>query len=262
MERVELETELRHALLRDELFVVYQPCIDLQSETIVGVEALVRWRHPRLGMVAPDRFIRIAEESGQILAIGDHVLRQACAQYRQWRHAGLELQHLAVNVSVRQLQAPGFAQSVRDTIAQNQIPAGVLEIEITESVFASDIVYLTAVLNELHAMQVRIAIDDFGTGYSSLSYLRKLPIDTLKVDRSFLPVAGDASDAATLCAAILAMGQALRMTVVAEGVETQEQVQFLKAHGCELVQGYYFSRPESPQDIVQRYGPLQDLRLA
>jgi len=253
MERVELENELRHALARDELSIVYQPRIDLRDETTVGVEALSRWRHARFGMVPPDRFIRIAEDSGLIIAIGDRVLRQVCEQYHHWRLEGIELQQLAVNVSVRQLQAPGFAKCLRGIIKQWGIPPGVMEIEITESVLASDIDYLTTVLNELHAMGVKIAIDDFGTGYSSLSYLRLLPIDTLKVDRAFLPTPGDAQGKAALCEAILAMSKALDLSVVAEGVETIEQLNFLKKHGCDVAQGFYFSRPVTAAEIAQRF---------
>lgn len=253
MERVELERELRQALTRDELSVVYQPRIDLHSRAIIGVEALSRWRHARFGMVPPDRFIRVAEDSGLILAIGDRVLREICGQYDHWRRAGIDMQRLAYNVSVRQLQAPGFTKSVRDIVERTRIPRGVLEIEITESVLATDLAQLTIVLKELSAMGVHIAIDDFGTGYSSLSYLRLLPIDALKIDRSFLPPPG-LCRSAPLCEAIIAMSRALNVTPIAEGVESPEQVQFLIDNGCGIAQGFYFSRPLSAEDIVRRYG--------
>lgn len=254
LERVELESDLRQALTRDELSVVYQPRIDLRDSKIIGVEALSRWRHPRFGMVPPDRFIGIAEDSGLIIAIGDRVLREVCAQYHEWRRAGIDMERLAYNVSVRQLQAPGFTESVRKVIEQWRIPKGVLEIEITESVLATDFEYLTQVLRELHDMGVLIAIDDFGTGYSSLSYLRLLPIDALKIDRAFLPPAGNAHAAAPLCEAILAMSKALGVDPIAEGVESLEQVLFLQRNGCNIVQGYYFSPPISSADLVNKYG--------
>jgi diguanylate cyclase (GGDEF)-like protein len=254
LERVELENDLRQAIARDELSVVYQPRIDLRTQQIIGVEALSRWRHPRFGMVPPDRFIRIAEDSGLIIAIGERVLRDVCEQYHRWRRDGVELQRLAYNVSVRQLQAPGFVDSVREVIAQRQVPPDVLEIEITESVLASDLDYLISVLDELHAMDIHISIDDFGTGYSSLSYLRRLPIDALKIDRAFLPPAGATDAPAALCEAILAMSKALNLTPIAEGVESIEQVHFLRRSGCEIAQGYYFSPPIPAADISRKYG--------
>lgn len=250
--RVELENELRHALARDELSVVYQPRVDLRDGRVIGVEALTRWHHPRFGMVPPDRFIGIAEDSGLILAIGDRVLRRACEQYHEWRRDGIDLECIAFNVSIRQLQAPGFARTLREVAERWHVPASAIEIEITESVFAADIEQLTAVLNELHEIGVRIAIDDFGTGYSSLSYLRFLPIDTLKIDRAFLPPPGDARAPAALCEAILAMSKALGLTPIAEGVESAEQAEFLRRNGCELAQGFYFSRPVSAEEITRR----------
>ena len=253
MERVELESELRQALARDELSVVYQPRIDLRTGAIIGVEALSRWRHPRFGMVPPGRFIRVAEDSGLIIAIGDRVLREICGQYDYWRRAGIEMRRLAYNVSVRQLQAPGFTKTLREIVERTRIPRGVLEIEITESVLATDIDYLTAVLKELSAIGVKVAIDDFGTGYSSLSYLRLLPIDALKIDKSFLPPPGERTSAA-LCEAIIAMSRALNVVPIAEGVESAEQAAFLLENGCEIAQGFYFSRPVSAEDIVRRYG--------
>ncbi|NLG75058.1 MAG: EAL domain-containing protein [Xanthomonadaceae bacterium] len=253
MERVELESELRQALARDELSVVYQPRIDLRTGAIIGVEALSRWHHPRFGMVPPGRFIRVAEDSGLIIAIGDRVLREICSRYHYWRRAGIEVRRLAYNVSVRQLQAPGFTKTLREIVERTRIPRGVLEIEITESVLATDIDYLTAVLEELSAMGVKVAIDDFGTGYSSLSYLRSLPIDALKIDKSFLPPPGERTSAA-LCEAIIAMSRALNVVPIAEGVESPEQAAFLLANGCEIAQGFYFSRPVSAEDIVRRYG--------
>ncbi len=254
LERVELENELRHAIAREELSVVYQPRVDVRTGHLLGVEALSRWRHPRLGMVPPDRFIRIAEDSGLIIAIGDRVLRQVCEQYQLWREAGVYVQRLAYNVSVRQLQAPGFARSVREITKRHRVPSGVLEIEITESVLATDIDHLTSVLRDLHSMGIQIAIDDFGTGYSSLSYLQHLPIDTLKIDRSFLPRYGQAQAPAPLCEAILAMSKALQLTAVAEGVESSDQVSFLLRNGCHVAQGFYFSRPVSAEEISHRYG--------
>lgn len=253
MERVELENELRQALARDELSVVYQPRIDLRTGAIIGVEALSRWRHPRLGMVPPDKFVRVAEDSGLIIAIGDRVLREVCAQYERWLHAGLDMKRLAYNVSVRQLQAPGFTKTIRDIIERTRIPPGVLEIEITESVLAADLAYLTSVLTELHDMGVLVAIDDFGTGYSSLSYLRLLPIDALKIDRSFLPPPGRIGSAA-LCEAIIAMSKALNVTPIAEGVECAEQVEFLLRNGCSIAQGFYFCPAISAEEISRRYG--------
>ncbi len=261
MERVELESELRQALARDELSVVYQPRIDLRTGEIIGVEALSRWQHPRYGMVPPDRFIRVAEDSGLIIAIGDRVLREVCAQYNRWLEVGLDMQRLAYNVSVRQLQTPGFTQSIREIIERAGIPRGVLEIEITESVLATDLAYLTSVLGELHEMGVLVAIDDFGTGYSSLSYLRLLPIDALKIDRSFLPPPSESGSAA-LCEAIIAMSKALNVTPIAEGVECAEQVEFLLRNGCSIAQGFYFSRAVSAEEIAHRFGRAAAANIA
>jgi len=241
--RLELESSLRGALDRDELLVHYQPKVELASGRIVGMEALVRWRHPKYGWVSPMEFIPIAEENGLIMPIGRWVLRHACAQNRMWQAAGLPKVRVAVNFSARQFMHQNLVEDVAAVLRETGLDASSLEVEITESVVMHDTERAARTLQQLKAMGVSISIDDFGTGYSSLAYLRRFPIDSVKVDRSFILETPGNSDAAAIAQAIIAMAQSLRLGVIAEGVETAEQVEFLEFFGCEQAQGHLFGKP-------------------
>jgi len=247
--RLALENAMHHALPRGEMFLEYQPQIDLTNGRVTGCEALLRWRHPELGLVSPLEFISIAEDTGLILPIGEWVLRQACQDVAAWHRAGYRGLQVAVNVSARQLHLQDFQDLVRRALNETGLPAAALDLEITEGTLLQDVEETLDLLNALAAHGVRLSIDDFGTGYSSLAYLRRLPLDTLKVDRAFVgDVTADAGSAA-IVRAIIAMGRSLNMTVIAEGVETAAQVKFLREHGCHGAQGFHFSRPVSTEDF-------------
>ena len=249
LERLALESSLRHALERNELRLYYQPIIDTSSQRIVGVEALIRWQHPDLGMVGPLQFIPIAEETGLIGEIGHWVLETACIQGTEWLAMGYPL-NISVNLSPRQLNERDLVVEFKNTFIKTGYPATSLTLEITEGLMLSNPDETVVILQELKDLGVRIAIDDFGTGYSSLAYLRRFPIDTLKIDRSFLQeIPGDA-DSAALTAAVIALGHSLHLNVVAEGVETDEQRNFLIDHHCQNLQGYWFSRPKPGAEIT------------
>jgi diguanylate cyclase (GGDEF)-like protein/PAS domain S-box-containing protein len=238
-----LENALRHAIERQELELHYQPIVSLGTGAVVGVEALIRWQHPTSGLVLPDQFISIAEESGLIVPIGQWALREACRQAQAWQKAGLPRLRLAVNISAVELRSKDFAAGVRSILTQTGFDPRCLELELTETFLMQDSKSTALVLSAIKDLGVQLALDDFGTGYSSLSYMRRFPIDTLKVDRSFVrDLTMDASDASVV-RAVINMGRSLHMRVVAEGVEAQDQLVFLKEHGCSEAQGYYFSRP-------------------
>ena len=246
--RLELETELRRALESDELFLAYQPQIELTSGRIASVEALVRWRHPTRGIVPPDEFISVAEESGLIVPLSDLVMRQALKQISEWWKLGCRDLRVAVNVSGAQFEAPGFPDWVFAHLDEAGLPGACLELEITESLLMVDEAAAAHAVRAVRELGVHVAIDDFGTGYSSLAYLKHFPIEALKIDRSFVADLGRDSNDAAICAAIIAMGRQLGLKVVAEGVETREQLQFLTTHGCTLAQGYFIARPvEAPE---------------
>ena len=251
VERLTLETSLRHALERDEFVLHYQPQVALADGRIVGVEALLRWQHPQLGLLAPVQFIGLAEETGLIVPIGQWVARAACRQAKAWREAGLPALRLAINVSARQFNEPGFVDGVARLLAETGFDAERLELEITESVIMKNAQVTIARLQALHAMGVRFAIDDFGTGYSSLSYLRRFAVHTLKIDKSFIHDVGVDQGDAEIVKTIIAMARGLKLAVIAEGVETKEQLMFLRGQGCEAVQGYLLSRP-LPADQIPR----------
>lgn len=245
-ERLTLENNLRLALQNDEIFLHYQPKLDLRSGRIVGVEALVRWQNPTLGFVSPGTFIPVAEETGLIVSIGMHVLREACAQAVRWRDSGLPPLTMAVNLSARQFASEALLRDILLTLRETGMEPTALEFEITEGVVIQNADKAQRVLTALKRSGIRIAIDDFGTGYSSLGQLRRFPIDTLKIDRSFVrELPGNREDCA-IAEAIIAMAGTLGLTVVAEGVETREQADFLRAHGCDLVQGFYYGKPMAP----------------
>jgi diguanylate cyclase (GGDEF)-like protein len=251
LERLTLETQLRRAMERDELSLHYQAKLDLARNTIAGVEALLRWTSPELGAVSPAKFIPLAEETGLILAIGKWVLRTACAQCMAWQRDGLPPVRVSVNLSPRQLGDPELVAAVRDVLAETGLQPDLLELEVTESSVMHNVERALEVLTALKDMGVRLAIDDFGTGYSSLAQLKRFPIDTLKVDRSFIRELPSDSEDRAIAEAIIAMGKTLSLTVVAEGVETREQQDFLRERACDQMQGFYFSRPVAADDFAQ-----------
>lgn len=240
--RLTLEAELRRALDRSELTLAYQPIYALANGRLVGAEALLRWRHPERGLVAPGEFISVAEDSGLIHAIGEDVLRAACVQARLWQDKGLAIQ-LSVNVSVHQLRRRAFLDQLRSILASTSVDPRLLELEITESLIVEDASEALKTLKTLDELGVRLAIDDFGTGYSGLSYLKRFPIDTVKIDQSFIRDIGVDADDAAIVRAIVAMARSLKLSVVAEGVETGEQLAFLSSLGCDYAQGYFLGRP-------------------
>jgi diguanylate cyclase (GGDEF)-like protein/PAS domain S-box-containing protein len=242
-ERQSLENSLRHAIERHEFELHYQPKIRLETGRISAVEALLRWRHPQLGLIPPAQFIAIAEESGLIVPIGQWVLREGCRQATLWRGSGLRSIRLAVNVSAVELRSKYFAASVQKILDDTGFDPRSLELELTETFLMQDSKSTVAVLRKIKDMGIQLALDDFGTGYSSLSYMRRFPIDTLKVDQSFIRDLTTDADDASIVDAVISMGKSLHMRVVAEGVETLEQLRFLERHLCPEAQGYYFSRP-------------------
>ena len=250
VQKLSMENGLRKALEREELRLFYQPKIDAASGRIAGVEALIRWQHPALGMVPPNDFIPLAEETGLIVPIGEWVLHAACRQMARWHAAGFTDLTVAVNMASPNFAQKDFVASVAATIRGAGIAPGSVEIEVTESVLMRDINATIATLNGLKASGVRLSVDDFGTGYSSLSYLKRFPIDTLKIDRSFVRDVINNREDAAITAAIIALSQSLGLQVVAEGVETEEQAAYLRSKGCHLMQGFLFSRPVPPDQIT------------
>ncbi|MHB8234429.1 MAG: putative bifunctional diguanylate cyclase/phosphodiesterase, partial [Solirubrobacteraceae bacterium] len=246
--RMRLEVDLADAWQNDEFFLVYQPMLDLESERVVGVEALLRWRHPRSGVVAPDLFIPLAEENGLIVPIGRWVLDQACAQAAAWRAKGHMLT-IAVNVSARQLERPEFVEEVQTALRDSGLAPSDLTLEITETVLMRKPETTAALLGELKTLGVRIAVDDFGTGYSSLAYLRQFPVDSLKIDRTFITGLARSSEAHALTHTLIQLGKALGLQTLAEGVEEQSQVRELQLEGCDLAQGFLFARPLGPEAL-------------
>jgi diguanylate cyclase (GGDEF)-like protein/PAS domain S-box-containing protein len=243
LERVRIESALRNAVERGEFVLYYQPQLDMKTGKIVGMEALIRWQHPELGMVPPGRFIGIAEETGMIVEIGAWVLRTACAQNKAWQDAGYDKLRVAVNLSARQFGAADLIENLAAVLSDTGLEPKYLEIELTESLFMSDITPAVDLLHRIKALGVNLSIDDFGTGYSSLSYLSRFPIDVLKIDRSFVAdITRDANDEA-IVTSIIALAHNLKLAVIAEGVETGEQLDYLRRHGCDEMQGYYFSPP-------------------
>ncbi len=246
--RLELESDLGSALAQRQFFLLYQPIFDLPRQRVVGVEALIRWRHPERGVVPPDSFIPLAEESGMIVQIGRWVLEEACRQAAAWSAEGLELT-VAVNVSAHQLSRRGFAEDVRSALAASGIQPSMLTLELTETTLMRDVTAAGAALKAIKALGVRIAIDDFGTGYASLSQLQRLPVDILKIDRSFVAALDDGGQSRELLQAILGVGEALSLTVVAEGIEEAEQMAILEEMGCEMAQGFLMGRPGPAEEI-------------
>ncbi|HCE09255.1 MAG TPA: PAS domain S-box protein, partial [Oxalobacteraceae bacterium] len=253
LDRLSIEADLRHALERDEFVVHYQPQVDLSSGRIVGMEALIRWNHPVHGQIAPARFIGLAEEMGLIIPIGAWVMRTACIQTKSWQQAGLGDLRVAVNLSPRQFTQKALVQSIAEVLQATGLEARFLDLELTESMVMHDVDNAIAILRNLKALGVHISIDDFGTGYSSLSYLRRFPIDVLKIDQSFVNDLTVDPDDAAIVVSIISLAHSLRLQVIAEGVETAEQLAFLRARGCDQVQGYYFSRPLAPEAFERMF---------
>jgi diguanylate cyclase (GGDEF)-like protein/PAS domain S-box-containing protein len=243
VERQSIEESLRRAVEREEFALNYQPKVNLNSGEITGAEALLRWMHPTRGFVPPGQFIPVAEDCGLILPIGNWVLREACKQARAWVKAGLPLASIAVNISAMEFRNDHFLEGIFAALDETGLDPRFLELELTESVLMKHAESAEAILRTLRARGVQIAVDDFGTGYSSLSYLRKFPIDALKIDQSFVRQITTAPDETTIVTAVIGMGRNLKLRVVAEGVETQEELAFLQAHQCDEAQGFYFSRP-------------------
>ncbi|NRF68741.1 PAS-domain containing protein [Aquincola sp. S2] len=249
LERLTLETQLRSALARNEFSLHYQARLNLKTNAITGVEALLRWNNPELGSVPPAQFIPVAEQTGLIVPIGKWVLRTACAQNRAWQHEGLPPMCVSVNLSARQFQHEDLLADLAEALRDSGLAPEQLELEITEGMVMHNVERALAQLRAIKQMGVRIAIDDFGTGYSSLAQIKRFPVDSLKVDRSFIrDVSSDSKDRA-ITEAIIAMGRTLRLTVVAEGVETLEQQTVLRENGCDEIQGYYFSKPVPPRAV-------------
>ena len=248
-ERLAVEADLRKGLDRGDFRLVYQPQVSVADGTIVGIEALIRWQHPERGMISPAQFIPVAEESGLIVPLGDWVLNAVCTQVRDWQQRGVFTPRVAINVSARQFRAPHFLDSVAEIIAESGISAGQLELELTESILMDPESRQVQGLYRLRALGVHFSIDDFGTGYSSLSYLKHFPIGMLKIDQSFVRGLTDGVNDAGIATAIIAMARSLDLDVIAEGVETRAQLEFLRAAQCPKVQGYLFSRPLPPDEI-------------
>ena len=260
VERLRLEALLRRAVEKNEIFLTYQPQVEIDSGRLIGVEALVRWQSPEMGLVTPDRFIPLAEDTGFIGQLGQWVLAEACRQMVDWDSAGLRVPKMAVNLSVRQFERGGMAAIVAGVLAETGLEAARLQLEVTESVIMNTGDSLQFI-EDLHAVGVGLAIDDFGTGYSSLAYLKQMPVQTLKIDRSFIKdISTDSNDEA-IAIAIIQLGKSLNLSVIAEGVEREEQAAFLLRHGCNRAQGYLYSKPVSANEVLARWGHEHDEEL-
>ena len=269
LQRLEMENDLRRAIARQEFLLHYQPKVDLQNGEITGFEALLRWQRPLRNkgsslpftLVSPAEFVPLLEETGMIVPVGEWLIDAACAQIGAWRRAGIEPRPIAINLSARQFTDPNLAATIKRSLEVHLVESYLLELEITESSLVNNTEDAIATLNYLKSLGLRISIDDFGTGYSSLSYLKRFPLDALKVDRSFVrDITTDADDAA-ITLAIISMAHSLGLKVIAEGVETEAQLAFLAAHGCEQMQGYYFSKPVPAADCAQMLRDARRLQL-
>ncbi len=249
LELLTMEHQLHKALEQKEFIVYYQPIIDIRENTIVGAEALARWQHPELGLVPPFKFIPIAEETGLIIPIGEYIMVSACKMARHWHSLGFDNFHISVNLSARQFQQHDLVEKMEIILMESKLPPKFLELEITESIGMQDAENTIKILEDIKKKGIYISIDDFGTGYSSLSYLKRFPINTLKVDRSFVKDIGISLDSETIVSVIITMAHTLNLKVIAEGVETVDQLAFLKAHKCDMLQGYLFSKPVPAEEF-------------
>lgn len=250
IDRLDMEGNLRRALERDEVLVYYQPLIDFTSGRIVGAEALVRWQHPRIGMIQPSEFIPLAEETGLIIPLGQLVLRQACADIKAWQAIGLPPVKISLNLSARQFRQDDLSATIREVLDEMAVDGHLLAFELTESMVMHDVENTLDTLRELKALGATISLDDFGTGYSSLSYLKRFPIDTLKIDRSFVRDIHHDNDDSAIAHAVIAMAHKLGIKVIAEGVESAAQLDLLREFGCDELQGYFFSRPVPVEEFT------------
>ena len=251
--RVALEHELRRAIERNELSLSFQPKISLVDNRLVGAEALIRWYHPTFGDVPPEHFIPLAEENGMILQIGDWVLERACRQLCEWNSTYESLGPLSVNLAGAQLRQPNLLGRIEQLLREHQLKPDLLQLEITENFIMSQAEEALTVLHQLKKLGVQLAIDDFGTGYSSLSYLKRLPLDILKIDQSFVRGLPDDPHDAAIVRAIIALGRSMQFTIIAEGVETLAQQQFLTEEGCEQIQGYIVSLPLCAEEFAATF---------
>jgi len=262
-ERMALERELRRAIELEQLQLYYQPKRSLSSNRLIGAEALLRWHHPVFGEIPPDRFIPLAEETGLIISLGDWVLRQACWQMQQWLEQHAPFGPLSVNLTGVQLRQPHLLARISSLLEDHNLAPALLQLEITESFIMNQAEEALRLLHQLKSLGIQLAIDDFGTGYSSLSYLKRLPVDTLKIDQSFVRgLPGDGNDVA-IVRAIIALGRSMQLTVIAEGVETTAQELFLAAEGCEQIQGFVISRPIPADAFAEKFlTPLHSVGAA
>jgi EAL domain-containing protein (putative c-di-GMP-specific phosphodiesterase class I) len=253
VQRLELENDLRRAVERDEFVVHYQPIVSLQTGGLWGMEALVRWEHPERGLLNPDEFVPVAEESGLVVPMGEQVLREACRKAREWQeeHPHIPPLVMSVNLSARQLSRPDLAKVVEGVLQETGLEGRCLSLDVTESVYVRALEGNTASLERLREIGVGISIDDFGTGYSSLAYLKRLPADALKIDKSFVRGLGEDVEDTAIVRMIIELAHTLGMETIAEGVETEEQKTLLREIGCDLAQGYHFSRPLSPNAVSE-----------
>jgi Amt family ammonium transporter len=262
VESINLEAELREVLVNDGLTLHYQPIVAVADEQLEGFEALVRWDHPLRGMIPPDRFIPLAEETGLIVELGKWVIAEACRTLKRWQQKLASARNLtmSVNVSIRQFNKPGLVEHVTEVLQHNDLNPACLKIEITESVLMHDVNRTVAELNRLRTLGVQIAIDDFGTGYSSLSYLRRMPIDHLKIDRSFISGFEETQENDQIVQSIISLARSLGLSVIAEGVENREQFDRLRALHCDKAQGFMFSRPVDggkAMELIRKYAQMQ-----
>ena len=249
LERLDLEHSLRRALADDDLELHYQPKLDLRSGEIIGVEALLRWTHPDRGPISPAKFIPLAEETGMIVPLGEWVLSQACRQIKAWSRSSVGELPVAINLSSQQFYFSDVHETIMKALFESGVKPRLLELELTESILMRDVDETVASLTRLKKSGLSLAVDDFGTGYSSLSYLKRFPLDALKIDRSFVMELQENSDDAAICSAIIALAHSLGLSVIAEGVETEEQLAFLRERSCDVIQGYFFARPQSAVDV-------------
>ncbi len=251
LERLALESNLRHALARKELLLYYQPRVDLETGRITGVEALLRWQYPDLGLVSPSQFVPLAEETGLIIPIGEWVLRTACAQNKLWQSMGLSPVRVAVNLSARQFEQRNLVETIGRVIKETGLDPNYLELELTEGLIMKNPEITIATLRSLHEMGIQVSIDDFGTGYSSLSYLKRFPIHALKIDQSFVRDIIIDPDGTVIVTAIILLAHSLKLKVIAEGVETQDQLDFVRSLKCHEIQGYFFSKPLPSEEMTR-----------
>jgi EAL domain-containing protein (putative c-di-GMP-specific phosphodiesterase class I) len=250
-EQMNLEREIRQGLPRNEFVLHYQPKMDLFTGKLAGAEALLRWNHPTRGLIHPDLFIAAAEYTGLIEEMGKQVIENACAQYAAWNNAGVRIPHIAVNVSVRQFRRGDLVQVIKESLQSSSMPPGSLEVEVTESLFMDDNNDGVAILEDLRKMGIKVAIDDFGTGYSSMSELRHLPADVLKIDKSFVDDLVHNESARAIARMLLELAHTLNKSVVAEGVVNLEQLNLLREWNCDIIQGYYYSKPLAPDEFIE-----------